>query len=103
MRKLLEKAEVVFEEQPNVLDLVSQDRDALDTDAECEAGIALRVVSHGLEDRRVDHAAPAKLNPACLLAHLTTPTVAPPAADIDLGARLGVGKKARPEAHARAL
>src|SRR5439155_6700183 len=49
VRKLLQKPEIVLVEQPDVLDLVPQDRDTLDADAPREAGVFLGVVAHRLE------------------------------------------------------
>ena len=60
----------------------------------------LRVVSDGLEDRRVHHAAAAQLDPAGLLAHRTAGAVALPAAEIDFRARLRIREEARTETHA---
>src|SRR6185295_12236699 len=101
--ELLEESQVVLVEQTDVLHAVAEDGDALDTDSPREAGVLFRVVADGLEHRRVHHAAAAKLDPAGLLAHRAARAVTLPAAEIDLGARLGVGEEARTEAHARFL
>src|SRR6185436_13739576 len=101
VRKLFKKSQVVLVEQPDVLDLIFEDRDALDADAEGEAGVALRVVPDGLEHRGMDHAAAAELDPPGLFAHRAALAVALPAAQVDLGARLGVREEARAEADAR--
>src|SRR5213593_872958 len=95
VRELLQKPQIILEEQSNVADLVPQHRHALYAEPPCETGDLLRVVSNRLEDRRVHHAAPSELDPAGPLAHLTPLAVALPAADVDLRARLGVRKKAR--------
>ena len=82
---------------------MAQDRDPLDAQPPREAGKSFGVVTHGLENRRVDHPASAQLDPPGALAHLAAGPVALPAADVDLRARLGIGKEARPEPDARRL
>src|SRR5258706_8698774 len=101
VRELLQKPQVVLVEQPNVLDLIAQDRDALDADAPREAGVLLRVVADRFEHGRVHHAAAEDFDPAGLLAHRTAGAVARPAADVHFGARLGVREEARPEPQPR--
>src|SRR5687768_9140363 len=101
--KLFQEPQIVFVEQPNVLNSVAQDRDALDADAPREPGVALRIVSHRLEDGWMHHSRSADFEPSALLAHRAAGAVALPATDVDFGARLGVGEEARSEAHARAL
>src|SRR3954471_13556896 len=81
VRKLLEEPQVVFVKQPDVLDLIPQDRDPLDADAPGEAGVFLGVVADRFEHRGVDHAAAEDFNPAALLAHRAAGAVAGPAAD----------------------
>src|SRR5262252_2141387 len=99
--ELLEEAEIVLVEQADVFDLVLEDRDALDADAPGEARVAFGVVADGFEHRRMHHAAAADLDPPGPLAHRAARAVALPAAQVDFGARLGVRKEARAEAHAR--
>src|SRR5262249_18877562 len=101
LRKLLEESKVVFEEQSNVRDLMTEDRDAFDADAPGEARVPLRVVADGLEDRRMDHAASTQLDPAGLLAHRASASAALPAAHVELCARLGVREEACAEPHSR--
>src|SRR3989442_2665887 len=101
VRKLLQESQVVLVEQPDVFDLIPQNRDALDADAPREAGVALGIVADRFEHRRVHHAAAAHLDPAGLLAHRAARAVALPATQIDFGARLGVGEETRPEPHTR--
>ena len=67
-RELLEEAQVVLVEQPDVVDAVLQHRDALDAHAEREAGDLLRVVADRFEHGRMHHAAAEDLEPAGLLA-----------------------------------
>src|SRR3984893_11679989 len=69
VRELLQKPEIVLVKQPDVFDLIPQDRDALDTDAPREAGVLLGVVADCLEHGGMHHAAAAYLNPAAFLAH----------------------------------
>src|SRR5262249_43023031 len=71
-RELLQEAQVVLVEQPDVLDAPFEERDALDAHAEGEAGVALRVVADGFEQRRMDHAAAEDLDPAGPLTHGTS-------------------------------
>src|SRR6185312_8946539 len=99
--ELLEEAQVVLVEEPDVFDLVFEDGDALDADAPREARVPLGVVADGFEDGRMHHAAAAELDPAGLLAHRAAAAVALPAAQVDLRARLGVREEARTEPHPR--
>src|SRR5476651_1498456 len=103
VRELLEESQIVLVEQPDVLDLIAENRDALDADAPREAGVFLRVVAHRLEHRRVDHAAAEDFDPAALLAHRAADAVARPAADVHFGARLRVREEARTEPQPRLL
>ena len=66
--KLLQEAQVVLVEQPDVVHAVLQHGDALHAHAEREAGDLFRVVADGLEHGRVHHAAAENLEPAGLLA-----------------------------------
>ena len=97
--ELLQEAQVVLVEQPDVVDAVLQHRDALHADAEREPGDLLRVVADGFEHRRVDHAAAENLEPAGVLADAAARAAAALAADVDLRARLGVRKEARAQPH----
>src|SRR5262245_23086850 len=97
VRELLQEPEVVLVKQPDVADLMPEDRDPLDAEAPGEPGVFLCVVTDRLEHRRVHHAAAADLDPAGPLAHLAAGAVALPAADVDLGAWLGVREEAGPE------
>src|SRR5437763_4451067 len=83
IRKLFEKAQIVFEKQPDVLHPVAQDGHALDADPPCESGVALRIVAHRFEYRGMDHPAAEDLDPAGPLAHRASRAVALPAADED--------------------
>src|SRR5689334_10972133 len=92
--ELLQEPEVVFVKEADILDLVLENRNPFDADPPREAGVALGVVADRLENSRVHHAAAANLDPACPLAHRASIPLAPPAAQVDFGARLRVGKEA---------
>src|SRR6266702_6810120 len=105
--ELLEEAQVVLEEEAQVVDAVAEHRHPLDAEAEREAGDFgghPAVVEH----LRVDHARPEDLQPAGLLARPAALAVFParPAAerarDVDLRAGLDEREVARPEARLRA-
>src|SRR4030095_14740835 len=100
-RELLEEAHVLLVEQSAVLDAVLQHGDALDPHAECEAGHALGVIAHRLEDRWMHHATPENLDPAGLLADRAAGAATLVATDVDLGAGLGIWKEAgsQPDLH----
>src|SRR5699024_3442153 len=66
--------------------------EALDTQAESEAGVAFRVDATIFQHLRVHHAATQHFQPA-LAAIGSVP------ADVDLGRRLGEGKEAGPKTH----
>src|SRR5947199_4044774 len=103
VRELLQESQIVLVEQPDVLDLAAQDRDALDADAPREAGVLLGIVADRLEHGGVHHAAAQDLDPAASFAHRAAGAVARPAADVHFGARLGVREEAWPQPDARAL
>ena len=62
--KLVEETAVVLGEEAQVLDLIFEVRDTLDTHAECEAGIFLGVDTACFEDVGVHHAATEDFDPA---------------------------------------
>jgi hypothetical protein len=93
--KLLQKPRVVFVEEADVVDAVTDHRDAFDAEAERPAGPDFRVVADVLEDLGVHHAAAGDLKP--FLAHLARQR----AAEVDLEAGLGVAEVVRSEANAR--
>src|SRR5262245_17498275 len=100
IRKLFQKSQIVLVKRPDIADLMSEDRDALDTQSPRETGDLLGVVTNGFEDRRMHHPTTAELDPTSLLAHRAAGAVALPAADVDFRARLRVGEKARSKPHA---
>src|SRR5437867_3127418 len=99
-RELLQEPQIVFVEQPDVVDAVLQHGDALEPEAERETGDLLRVVADGLEDGWMHHAAAKDLEPPRVLAGPAARAGAALATDVDLGARLGVREEARTEADA---
>ena len=64
--ELFEEAQVVFEEQADVVDAVFQHGDALYAEAECEPGPFFCIVIDEFEYCRVDHACSKNFYPACL-------------------------------------
>src|SRR5437867_4912485 len=67
-RELLQEAQVVLEEQPQIVDAVLQHRDALDTHAERPAGDLLGVVAEVAQPLRMPHAGARDVDPAALFA-----------------------------------
>ena len=90
--KLTQKAQVILEEQAQIIDAVTQHREALAAHAEREAGVAFRIDVAGAQHVRMDHAAAEHLEPRAR-AILAIP------ADIDFGAGLDEREIARPETH----
>src|SRR5574341_2691936 len=103
-RELLQEAQVVSVEEPDVVDSVLDHGHALDAEAEGEARHLLGVV-HGLsqplvdrlEDGGVDHPRAEDLEPAGPLAHPAPPPPAGRAAQVRLDRRLRVGEEGRAE------
>src|SRR6516225_10281236 len=104
--KLLQEPHVPLEEQLNVVYTVLQNRDAVGSHAEGEAGDYPRVVAvvlDELEDVGVDHAAAQDLDPAGGLAGAAgfgaalSASAADEATHHHLGARFGEGEKRRAE------
>src|SRR5690606_19691916 len=62
--ELLEKTQVVLEEQTQVVHAVTQHREPLDSHAECVAAVLLGIDAHVTEDVRMHHAAAQDLEPA---------------------------------------
>src|SRR5204862_8136549 len=103
--KLLQDADVVLEELPQVGDAVLEHRDPLDPHAEREALDAVRVVAVRLDEPehiRVHHPRAEDLDPASALADRVARAVreltrapAAEAGDVDLDARLSEREEAR--------
>src|SRR5215472_4003445 len=100
--ELLEKAQVVLVEQPDVVDLVLQNGDALDAHAEGPARHLFRIVADVAQHVGMHHAGAEDLEPAALLAEATPVAAALEARHVGLRGRLGEREEGRPEAQARA-
>src|SRR5262245_52722489 len=87
--ELPQKAQVVLEEEPQIVDAIAQHGDAIDAHAPREAGVSLGIHTGGLQHVRMDHAASRDLEPARLLADAATRAVAEHAGHIYFGRRLG--------------
>src|SRR4029077_3470932 len=82
---LRQEAHVAVEERLDLVDVVADHRDALEAEAEREAGVLLGVDAHALDHVGVDHPAAAELDPPRLRAHPAAGAVAEDAADRQLG------------------
>src|SRR5581483_8584565 len=107
LTELSQESQVVLKKQPNVVDAVLEHGDALHAHAEGEAGDLFRIVADESKNRRIDHAGAEDFEPAGGFAHAARLSVLESAAaaaddalNVDLGARLGKRKKARPKADA---
>src|SRR5262245_22397940 len=87
--ELAEEAQVVLEEEADVVDPVLEHGHALDAHAERPPGDVFGIVAHVAQDLRMHHARTQDLQPARLLAYPTARARAGEAEDIDLGRRLG--------------
>lgn len=90
--ELAQEADIILREETQVLHLVLEVGDSLDTHSERVAGIYLRIYAAGLEHIRVNHAAAENLDPACSLAECASLAAADVAADVHLGRRLREGE-----------
>ena len=84
-----EEPYVVFAEETEVLDLVLEVGDTLDTHTECISRVLLAVDAAELEHVGVYHAATEDLDPSCVLAEGATLAATDVTADVHLGAWLG--------------
>ena len=100
-RPLPEEAQVVVEEEADVVDAVLEHGDSLDAHAERPASHGLGVVAHVPEHVRVHHARAEDLEPAVLLADPAPAAAAEEAEHVHLGRRLGERKEGRAEPDAR--
>jgi hypothetical protein len=99
--KLLQKAHIVFIKQLHIVNAVFQHGNALNAHAEGISGINFRIIVHKTVNGRVHHAGTQDLQPAGVGTGAAALAFADHATDIHLGARLGKGKKAGPEAQGR--
>ena len=96
--ELAQETDVVLDERPHVGDLVAHLRAPVDAEPEGEAGPLVGVDADGVEHGRVDHAAPAELDPPRLGAGPAAVAAADGARDLELGRRLGEGEVGRAQA-----
>src|ERR1700722_8820177 len=99
-RKLLQKLQIVLEEQAQIIDAIAQHGETVDSHAEGIALPAFAVDARSLENIRMNHPAPQYLQPAGLLANTASLAVAENTLDIGFGRRLGKGEVRRPQPHA---
>src|SRR3546814_6274554 len=90
--ELLQEPHVVVEERTQVVDTVTQHREALDAEAEGETAVLLRVDADVAQYARMDHAAAQPFQP-------TGRTVGLLPGDVDFGRGLGAGEVAGAETH----
>ena len=95
--ELFEKAEIVIEERPKIVQAVFEHGHPFDAHAESKAGYRFGIVIHEFIDFGVDHAGTQDFQPAGVLAYPAPGPPADHAADVHLGAGLGEGEKAGPE------
>src|SRR5688500_17408714 len=87
--KLLEKPNIILEQQPNVIELVTSRARAIDAEAERKAGEFFRIDIRSAQNIGVHHPRPAQLNPYLPFADTAAVTTAIEATVINLSARLG--------------
>ena len=95
---MLQEAQIVFIEQPQVVDTVAEHRKPVGAQTKCKTLVALTVDIHVAQHVRMHHAAAENLQPVLALAEADLALVAA-ALDVDLERRLGERKERRPEAH----
>src|SRR3990172_4779731 len=86
LSELGQEAQVVGVEEADVLDAVAEHGDALDPHAKGKTGVALRIVTDGLQYLRVDHAGAEDLDPAGAGAGAAALAAAEEAVDAELHA-----------------
>src|SRR5690606_29524624 len=101
--KLGKEAQIVVEEQAQIVHAVTQHGQTLHAHAEGKALKLLGVDARGTEYVRVHHAATHDFQPAGLLAYPAGATAAHYALDIHLGGRLREREERGPEAHLQIL
>src|SRR5437016_4124466 len=97
LRELLQKANVVLEEQLNVIDVVFQLCIPVDAATEGKACVLFSVIIHETIEIRMHHARAHDLDPSCSFAHPTAGAIAECAGDVYFCAGLDEGEKARPQ------
>src|SRR5215510_3791959 len=83
LSKLLQKPDIVFEQESNIIDVIHQARHSIDSKTKGETGELFRINSHRLEHVRVNHTASTQLNPTRAFTYTTTSASAHVAAEID--------------------
>src|SRR6202521_2170250 len=91
-RKLLEKLQVVLEEQAQIIDAIAQHRQMVDSHAEGIALPAFAVDARSLENIRMNHPAAQYFQPAGVLAQTASLADQEDTLDIGFGRRLGKGE-----------
>ena len=97
--ELPQKLKVILEEQAQIVDAITQHRQAFDPHSKSIAAIGFAVDIDGLEHFGVDHSAAHDFQPSGLAAHTAAFAVAHHTFDIDFSGRLGKREIRRPEAH----
>src|SRR5579864_1385657 len=97
--KLRQEAQIVLEEEPQVVHSVAQHREPIDAGAEGITGVALGVDATRFEHVWVDHAAAGDLEPAGVLAGAASLAGTEEALHVDFGRRFREGEVRGPKAH----
>src|SRR6185437_10335602 len=97
--ELLEEAQVVLEEEPEVAHPVAKHCESIDAHAPCIAAVALRIDAARLEHVGMHHAAAGDLEPPGVLAGAAALAFAEHARHVDFRRRLREGKVRRPQPH----
>src|SRR6267143_2268913 len=97
LSQLLQEADVVVEEEPQVVDPVAQHRQPVDAHAERVPGVLLRIDAHAGQLVGVHHPGAEHLHPAAALADLAALPAAERVRDVHLGGGLGEGEVAGPQ------
>src|SRR2546421_5566979 len=91
LSQLLQEADVVVEEQAQVVDSVAQHRQPVDAHAEGVSRVLLRIDPHARKLVRVHHSRAEHLHPAAARADLAGLAAAERVRNVHLGGRLGEG------------
>src|SRR5947207_13879710 len=86
--KLLQKSNVVFEQQTNVVQFIDSRAGAINTEAEREPGKFFRVHAGGAQHVGMHHAGTTQLDPSAPLADAAAWAAADETTVVDFGARL---------------